>query len=137
MTSWLGSPHEGRLYRYPRDAARLELLRLQLGELSSLSGQRYDVLGGGSGDPVAERAIKVIDLEHKIAALEARCRPVEALLSYLDGGGAGLRGLGEIVRRRYFRREGWKEIQWGMRLSERTLYRRKQEILNTLENWAW
>lgn len=128
---------EARLYRYPADLARLDLLRLRLASLSSMAGQRLDALGGGSGDPVGERAAIADALEREIAALEARVRPVESLLKWLDGGGDDLRLLGEIVRRKYFQRSRWKEIRWGMAISERTLRRRKQALLRILERWRW
>ena len=128
---------EAWLYQYPRDKARLELLRLRLASLSSVAGQSYDALGGGSGDPVAERAAKVNELERQIAALEGRTRPVEALLAFLESDGDELRRLGEIVRRRYFRRESWKEMQWGMSVSRATLHRRLSDLHGLLEGWPW
>lgn len=128
---------EARLYRYPADMARLELLRLRLAELSSLTAQSYDALGGRGGDPVGRRLDLALDIERRIAALEMQTRPTTALLAWLDGGGEELRQLGDILRRRWFKRESWWEIRHGMSLSERTLRRKKQELLRILEEWAW
>lgn len=125
------------LYTYPeklRDwqAALLEYAKLK--ESSDVHAQRYTdnhMSVGQVSDPAGDYVNRLLTLERRIARDERAVRLVNTLRSkYFDSPDERDRIKLEILERYYFEGESMKDIAAALEISERTLYRRRQELVH-------
>ena len=126
---------ERRLAEYPADLSKIETLKLEAKDLTSLHVQNYQYAKGGGGDPVSRTAARKADLERLIVRLARRVFPITRMLVDLETGGEPMRQMAEILKMRYFQRKNWGEIGRILHISERTLFRKKRELLETVKKY--
>lgn len=134
------------LRRYPERAARLDILQekyAELKKLASVEAQKYGAVRSSAGtysDPVAQRyaAIEVVELE--IARITLEIRPVNEVYARLKNSvDEHERQMFLILERHIIEREPLLAVCEDLGLPERTLRRRKQELVDLvrLERRKW
>ena len=127
---------EKRLYEYPAALSRIETMKLEVKDLSSLHVQSFESGHGEShSDPVSRTASRRADMERMIVRLARRVFPVTRMLVDLEAGGDLMRQMAEILKMRYFQRKSWGEIGHILHVSESTLFRKKHELLQIVKRY--
>ena len=129
---------EKRLYEYPAALSRIETMKLEVKDLSSLHIQSFESGHGEShSDPVSRTASRRADLERLIARLARWVFPVTRMLVDLEAGGEPMRQMAAVLKMRYFQRKSWGEIGRILHISERTLFRKKRELLGIVKKYLF
>lgn len=127
---------EKRLYEYPAELSRIETMKLEAKDLSSAHVQSFEPGHAAShGDPVSRTATRRADLERMIVRLARRVFPITRMLVDLEAGGEPMRQMADILKMRYFQRKSWGEIGRILHIPERTLRRRKRELLEIVKKY--
>ena len=144
---------EKRLYEYPAGAgnvteemsenlrfaaavAEAGMLLRETKDLSSAHVQSFEPGHAAShGDPVSRTATRRADLERMIVRLARRVFPITRMLVDLEAGGEPMRQMADILKMRYFQRKSWGEIGRILHIPERTLRRRKRELLEIVKKY--
>lgn len=127
---------EKRLYEYPAELSRIETMKLEAKDLSSAHVQSFEPGHGVShGDPVSRTATRRADLERMIVRLARRVFPITRMLVDMEAGGEPMRQMADILKMRYFQRKSWGEIGRILHIPERTLRRRKRELLEIVKKY--
>ena len=126
------------MYNYKAKCAGLESMRLKLKELErsgSVHAQSYEANPiGGVSDPVAQRAVKITELESKIIKLEAETRPISRLINDLNGpevlAGSPNAELREILRLFYFGKNSADAVIDELGISRRRFYYSRGKLVD-------
>ena len=127
---------EKRLYEYPAALSRIETMKLEVKDMSSMHVQSFEAGHGISpGDPVSQTAARRADLERLIVRLARRVFPVTRMLVDLEAGGEPMRQMAAVLKMRYFQRKSWGEIARILHVCDRTVRRKKRELLETVKKY--
>lgn len=130
---------EKRLYEYPAELSRIETMKLEAKDLSSAHVQSFEPGHGGvsHGDPVSRTATRRADLERMIVRLARRVFPITRMLVDLEAGGDPMRQMADILKMRYFQRKSWGEIARILHVCDRTVRRKKRELLQIVKKYLF
>lgn len=128
---------EKRLYEYPAALSRIETMKLEAKDMSSLHIQNYHFGMGNSGDPVSQTATRKVDLERQIVRLARWVFPITRMLVDMEAGGDPMRQMAVILRMRYFQRKSWGEIARILHVCDRTVRRKKRELLQIVKKYLF
>ena len=124
------------LYEYKANVAAVEILTLEIENLMSVNGHKYDAsMSNAIPDPVSDTAARKINLENKIVRLRQLIRPVEKLKADLAGNSLRIQQMREILVMKYINQEGNEHTQEKMAVSSRTFWRRVKELLQLAKKY--
>ena len=117
------------LYEYQHNRARMWRIKNTLEALNRGSSVHAQTWGAGigkgrPGDPVAERALRIIGLEREAARLRGWVEPVSRLLADWDGG-----VMGDFVQLWYFEKMSRDKVAKALKMSRSAVFRLRQKVV--------
>ena len=73
--------------------------------------------------------MQIIDIEGKLARLERVISPVNALIEHLNDGSKRHMILLKVLKNRYFLHKSWREVEYVLDMSRRTLFRKNCTLI--------
>lgn len=117
------------LYEYGSNVLKLEMLKEEVKEITSLAVQKYEKIGNNRVDPVILRTEKLLKMEREILRLKKITGLVEKIEEELKLGTEKEKEMLEILRERYYKHKRWEYVEGKMKISRATIKRRREELI--------